>query len=325
MVYFSNTEFWKKVPLFITMLVVGFLIGKYTSSEKIIKPIILRETGYKHINPVLLCNTNNNRSDNEDILLSKKLAKYAKSNSDNEISVYFQDLNSSAQWSSLNSYKTYSPASMLKIPTAAEALKFIDSQNENIILEKEFYDGSFDNNLNEHFKPQKYIKAGNYYTIDELLEYMIVYSDNNALKLLNDRIKPTSFDNLYKDLGIDTPKDRIDFMSTKSYSLFLRVLYNGTYLTRESSEKILELMTKTDFEKGIKSGVPNNIEVADKFGEREIITKDRKLIKRELHDCGIVYIPEKPYVLCIMTSGQDFDSLSKNIKEISKIVYNHVK
>ena len=301
---------------------VGIILGRVTEKTTVIKPKVLREGGYKYINPVLLCNTNNNQAYNEDTTLSKALIKYTEGVSENDISVYFLSL-LSGKWASVNENETFSPASMLKVPTMVETLKYAELHPE-ILSKQVYYDGSFDDNKVEYFKPQKTIQSGWYYSVDNLLTSIITYSDNNALRLLHDTIALSSFQNLYKDLKIDIPANSIDFMSAKTYSLFLRVLYNSTYLTRESSEKALKLMTTSDFPQGLKSGVPSFIDIANKFGERQVFTPNGTLTQRELHDCGIVYAPDNPYVLCVMTRGQNFDSLISSIKNISALVYNQV-
>jgi hypothetical protein len=47
--------------------------------------------------------------------------------------------------------------------------------------------------------------------------------------------------------------------------------------------------------------------------------------ERQLHDCGIVYAPGKPYLICIMTRGSDFKRLSPVIAQISKQVYTTMR
>ncbi len=85
------------------------------------------------------------------------------------------------------------------------------------------------------------------------------------------------------------------------------------------SSRALELLTKTAFNDGLRAGVPENIEVAHKFGERILPNNIQ-----QLHDCGIVYIPNKPYLLCIMTRGKDMHTLQGVIEEISSSVYAEV-
>jgi hypothetical protein len=44
----------------------------------------------------------------------------------------------------------------------------------------------------------------------------------------------------------------------------------------------------------------------------------------ELHDCGIVYHPEASYILCVMTSGKDFEEQKSAIAQVSRVVYEAV-
>ena len=61
-----------------------------------------------------------------------------------------------------------------------------------------------------------------------------------------------------------------------------------------------------------------NIPVAHKFGERELPNAD------QLHDCGIVYVPKHPYLLCVMTRGDSLTNLTTVIAGLSEVVYNDV-
>jgi beta-lactamase class A len=67
------------------------------------------------------------------------------------------------------------------------------------------------------------------------------------------------------------------------------------------------------------AGVPAGISVANKFGERELADGTR-----QLHDCGIVYHPERPYVLCVMTKGASFEQLSRTVADVSQLVYREI-
>ena len=72
------------------------------------------------------------------------------------------------------------------------------------------------------------------------------------------------------------------------------------------SEKALGLLQKSEFHKGLVAGVPSGTIVAHKFGERDGLTIGEK----QLHDCGIIYYPGNPYLLCVMTRGDNFDELA---------------
>jgi len=38
----------------------------------------------------------------------------------------------------------------------------------------------------------------------------------------------------------------------------------------------------------------------------------------QLHDCGIVYAPEKPYLICVMISGRSLNAEADLLAEISR-------
>ena len=65
--------------------------------------------------------------------------------------------------------------------------------------------------------------------------------------------------------------------------------------------------------------LPKNIIVAHKFGESGELGKEV-----QLHDCGIVYSPQHPYLICVMTKGKDFKNLENVIRSISKIAYERL-
>ena len=123
---------------------------------------------------------------------------------------------------------------------------------------------------------------------------------------------------IFHDLNIDVPTEVPDFtISAKNYSTFLRILYNSTYLNDSDSEKALDILSKTTFVDGLVAGVPKGTTIAHKFGEH--VSSFHEI---ELHDCGIIYYPQNPYLLCVMTKGQDFSKLAKIIADISAMVYN---
>ena len=89
------------------------------------------------------------------------------------------------------------------------------------------------------------------------------------------------------------------------------------------SEKALEILGSTQFDFGIEGGVPEGVTVANKFGERTL--EDQ----RQLHDCGIIYAPKGPYLLCIMTradlkTGASFNQLAEIMSSLSEKTYQYL-
>jgi hypothetical protein len=108
-------------------------------------------------------------------------------------------------------------------------------------------------------------------------------------------------------------------MNVVQCSKFFRLLFNSNYLGREMSETGLDLMTHCDFKDGLLKGLDSTITVAHKFGERSGNGF------KELHEGGIIYVDNHPYILCVMTRGNDYDKLSDIIGNISRITYSYLK
>lgn len=103
---------------------------------------------------------------------------------------------------------------------------------------------------------------------------------------------------MYEDIGLFDQADEVhNIMSVTEYTSCFRILFNSSYLSRERSELALRYLALPDFTLGINKGVPPDITVAQKYGEHAYLDV------KELHDCGIVYYPNMPYLLCIMTKG----------------------
>lgn len=241
------------------------------------------------------------------------------------VSVYFRDMNTGA-WIGIEEKEPFSPASLLKVPMMIAYYKVAEKDPTLLTKLVEYHAEDYASvDLTQNIVPTETLVENNKYRIEDLISRMIISSDNSSQFLLLDQMPESAFDTVYVDLGIAIPGVRgsEDFMTVKEYASFFRILYNATYLTRDSSERALQLLSKVEYDKGLKAGVPSNIAVSHKFGERGFINGDLKDI-RQLHDCGIIYYPERPYLLCVMTRGSDLDSLSKTIKRISRTVYQDI-
>lgn len=244
-----------------------------------------------------------------------------------DISYYYRNLETGS-WSGYHENDKYAPASLMKVPLMIAIFKQAES-DPSLLSKTIYYDGNIDYNKAEYYKPKHHIDARKYYSIDELIGYMITDSDNNATTLLMSVVKPENLSDIYNDLGLPIPErdmtGTVDYMSSRLYSRLFRALYNATYLNEEFSLKAIKLLITPDFPEGLSGGIPSNIPIANKFGERSIYNPDGTLENLELHDCGIIYQSNTPYVLCVMTKGNDFTSLSTIIETISKKIYQEDK
>lgn len=290
------------------------------------KPFRLADSRYPLINPLLFCNLDQQKNYNEDTRLESDInsfiqARVARGLADS-ISAYVINYEAGT-WSGVNENERYDPASLLKVPLMITYLKASES-DPKVLSQQYAYEGD-DQNADEYYRSAKNIEPGKYYSVDTLIQSMIVNSDNTAAVLLERSIGSRELTEIYTDLNLPIPRagSNTGFISAKSYSYFFRLLYNSTFLSRENSQKALALLAEPD-KVGIRDGLPQDIVVAQKFGERTLYSPDGSVVHRELHDCGIVYKKDSPYLLCVMSRGSDFPSLAKNIADLSALVYEKI-
>jgi beta-lactamase class A len=168
------------------------------------------------------------------------------------------------------------------------------------------------------------LQVGKSYSVEKLIEAMIINSDNGAKDVLLDNINQQSFVEVHTDLGLPNPAAVQNYTITaKQYAVLLRVLYGATYLGRQYSEKALQIMSQATYNEGLVAGVPKGTAVAQKFGEA-LDSTNPSAPEINLSDCGIIYHPTHPYILCVMTKGKNINSLTQTISSISNVVWNQV-
>jgi beta-lactamase class A len=307
----------------------GLLIGSrlYPQKSTETNPDTSCNTIYEHIDSELRCNNTHFAISKVSYLeLRTKITNYIKQlqqeKTIDNAAVYFRDLKDGPTFG-INAYENYVPASLLKVPLLVTILRM--SENDPKLLAETRVYGSSDPIPPQTFLPKDVLITGQEYTIDELLTQMITNSDNTAYLVIFNYLKEYRLTNelldTYHDLGLILPQERLDAsLTVKNYSSLFRILYSSAYLSRSNSEKALALLAKSTYKDALVAGIPEHIEVAHKFGERF----DENGPLKELHDCGIVYFPENPYSLCVMTRGTDFAKLTTTIKTISKLVYEEV-
>lgn len=313
--------------------VAGFAAGWFIKGARdyVVPAQSLRLSGYQFVDPLLVCNINNSSVFTENKLLSNEIQSVIDTHTNDgdisKASVYFTDLKTGA-WASVYPDDMFYPSSLGKIPLMIAYYQ--ESETDPTVLTKEltYPVGSTDLNQMQDIPPPMAIVPGQTYTVEQLIEYMIKYSDNNATALLDANIDPDTLARVYGDLGIPSEDDvtlaNADFITAHQISTLFRVLYNATYLSRDDSEKALQLMSQVSFTQGIVAGVGSSTVVSHKLGLVGI-APNGVTTEHELHDCGIVYAND-PYLLCVMTRGSaPLPTLESIIAQISKVVYQNVQ
>lgn len=210
----------------------------------------------------------------------------------------------------------YVAASLIKLPAAMDLYKASElgkvDINKTITLQQDWLDAAY----GELYKKG----AGYQLTLKEAAKIMLEDSDNTALRAIgtsiNGLLQPD--EQSYNSLDVDLLQnaDLTVSVSSRSYSSFLKCLYFACYLNKDNSQELLNYLSHTKYSNRLVAGIKDsNITVAHKTGNYAQDTQS---------DCGIVYLPNMSYLLCVMIKGQDNPSTDQQIAELSEIVYTYI-
>ena len=189
--------------------------------------------------------------------------------------------------------------------------------NELVLLpgDRNEESGSEDSPLSEY-------PFGTRFTIEALLEELLINSDNTAYYMLIRNIHADELNQIVDDLGFDALFSDDGKVSAKEYSRMFRALYNASYLTREHSEMILEWLDESTFDDYLSHDLSKETRFPHKYGE--------KIDLRVYLDSGIVYLPNRPYLITVMVNGQPGELLDADreraiqfMRGVSKKVYDY--
>lgn len=210
-------------------------------------------------------------------------------------------------------------ASLMKIPIvmdlykAAEMGKINLDQEVTVVQPQTGDDPDYGNTAK--------LVPGQKINLREAAKIALTESDNTAAYTVFNAIqgKLSAEDQTINNLDVETrvddsSKGKVALIDSRAYSSFLRCLYFSCQLSKDHSEEILSYLTDSTDNSRLAAGLPNNVKVAHKIGSFSTITQS---------DCGIVYVPDRRYMVCIMLD-EDKDKAAADIKELSKIIYDYV-
>jgi len=133
---------------------------------------------------------------------------------------------------------------------------------------------------------------------------MVAVSDNSATNVLIDRVGTENVNALMDSLGLSHTRLRRKMMDLKAASegrenistpaemaTLLADLYRGKVLNKELTDDFFKVLStpKPSF---IPRDLPEGLRIANKPGELEGVR----------NDSGVVFVANRPYVLCLMTT-----------------------
>jgi beta-lactamase class A len=141
-------------------------------------------------------------------------------------------------------------------------------------------------------------------TLRDVATMMVAVSDNGAANVLIDRVGMENVNSMLRSLGFThtrlqrkmmdlkaAAEGRENLASPRELLQLLQDVYQGKILNKELTSDFFKMLSthKGSF---IPRGLPDDLKIANKPGELEGVR----------NDCGIVFVPNRPYGLCVMTS-----------------------
>ena len=253
--------------------------------------------------------------------LREKLRAMAGEFDSDSVSVYVEFLNTGANIS-INSDNYIWPASLAKIPLALAVMKKVESgdwklSNELVLLpgDKNTESGDAENPLDEY-------PTGTRFTIETLLKELLVNSDNTAFFILGRNLHDDEIKQVVDGLGLEELFSAEGRVSAKEYSRLFRALYTASFLNREHSEMLLQWLDDSPFNEFLSRDIPESVPFPHKYGE--------KINLNVYADSGIVYIPNRPYIITVLVQGDETAPFEKEkaraaefMRAVSRYAYNY--
>lgn len=153
------------------------------------------------------------------------------------------------------------------------------------------------------------------HTVTEALARVAAFSDNYAAILLAEKVGWARVQLVADNIGAThtSIKNPIS-TSAEDIGLLLEKLYKGEVVSLESSEQILDLLSKSQMNNRIPAKLPEGLKIAHKTGELAGVR----------NDAGIVFLEGNPYLIVEMSKNlRGEDEGVENLAEISRIVYDY--
>jgi beta-lactamase class A len=159
--------------------------------------------------------------------------------------------------------------------------------------------------------------AGTQLTLRELARLTLSDSDNTASRTIYRYVKGLLIEENQSLAQLDVDQNLVDgqaVINAKSYTSVLKSLYLASYVNRDSSNEILSFLTKSSEKNRLTKELPKDVVVAHKNGVYNQSWAES--------DCGIVYLPKRPYAVCVMV-GLPSDEANAFIADVSKAIYDY--
>jgi beta-lactamase class A len=226
-------------------------------------------------------------------------------------------------------------ASTMKVPVMIEVFRRVDagalSLDQPVLLVNQFgsiVDGSpYALDAGDDSDSLMYTKIGRRVSVRDLVEHMITRSSNLATNEVITLVGAPEVTATARALGARTirvlrgvedgkayERGLNNMTSARDLAALLAAIQQGRAASPASSDSMLAILKRQQFNEAIPAGLPPGTPVAHKTGS----------ITAHMHDAAIVYPPGRdPYILVVLTRGIPDEKVARTlIADISRMVWD---
>jgi beta-lactamase class A len=245
------------------------------------------------------------------------------------IALSVRDGDSTETMLSYRGAELFHAASTMKVPVMVEVFRQAERgllrMDDMVLLDPHFRsmidDSIYEADAAKYLEP----KLGTSVTILELVEQMIVVSDNLATNLLLTRIRPQAVTAMLREQGIrdgyilrclmDIPAYEAGVsnrLTADGLTQLMQAINQDKVASPESCREMRRILEAQEYRDMIPAGLPEDIRVGNKTGS----------ITAVAHDTAIVNTPTGPYYVSIMMDGLAKETKGSDIAPtISRMVF----
>ncbi len=153
--------------------------------------------------------------------------------------------------------------------------------------------------------------AGTQYSYKQIARLVANESDNMGAEVLIKKLGGyAAVEKEIAKLNLENTSLTDNETSPQDIGRIFMELAEGKLLSKTSRNELFANLTETVNEERLPSGVPESVSVVHKFGSEEGV----------VNDCGVVE-SEKPYVVCILTTGINAGEAETVLSQISEVIW----
>lgn len=232
-----------------------------------------------------------------------------------------------------NEREVFTAASVIKVPIMIAAYQAFT--NRTLMLDKE-YTLSKDDQVGGSGVIQ-FLKPGTRLTFYDLLQLMIIQSDNTATNIMIDVIGHKSIQETIDKLGLEdsafyrklmiepTEETKTNFISARDMKNMLKKISEGKVVSVYACEEMIKILKRQQINNSLPGKMPDPDPEIIGVEPLWQLAHKTGTINNVTHDIGIFYVGRRSFVVTVLSAGIDNSSASEVIGIIGKEIFNYLR